>query len=119
MAYEQESKALLNSRLTIRFLTGIGKLSDDFNINYSKPETDKDGNFLIDLVPKSPNAGAGIESLSATVDRNTFLISRAVFKDMYGNVTRIQFINMKIDNELPDSIFNFKPPKDVRIQKVS
>ncbi len=119
MAYEQDSKALLNSRLTIRFLTGIGKLSDDFDISYSKPETDKDGNFLIDLVPKSLEAGAGIESLSATIDRNTFLISRVIFKDMYGNVTRIQFHNMKINNELSDSIFNFKPPKGVRIQKVS
>lgn len=118
LVYMQSSEALVNSRLTIRFLTGIGKLRDDFQIKYASEPLDKSGNYQLELIPKSREAAGGFEKLSATVDKNSFFITRCVFKDMYGNITRISFRNMKTNNGLSDKMFNFTPPAGVKVQKI-
>jgi outer membrane lipoprotein carrier protein len=118
LVYMQNSEALVNSRLTIRFLTGIGKLRDDFQIKYSPEPLDKSGNYQLDLAPKSKEAAGGFDKLSVTVDKSSFFITRCVFKDMYGNVTRISFRNMKTNNGLSDKMFNFTPPAGVKVQKI-
>lgn len=118
LVYMQNSEALVNSRLTIRFLTGIGKLRDDFQLKYSPEPLDKSGNYQLELIPKSREAAGGFDKLSVTVDKNSFFITRCVFKDMYGNVTRISFRNMKTNNGLQDKMFNFTPPAGVKVQKI-
>lgn len=118
LVYMQSADALVNSRLTIRFLTGIGKLRDDFRISYSPERLDRDGNYQLDLVPKSKEAAGGFDKLAVTVDKNSFFIIKCVFKDMYGNVTRIYFRNMKTNNGLGDKMFNFTPPAGVKVQKI-
>jgi len=118
LVYMQNSEALVNSRLTIRFLTGIGKLRDDFQIKYAPEPLDKAGNYQLELVPKSREAAGGFDKLSVTVDKNSFFIIRCIFKDMYGNVTRITFSNIKTNNGLQDKMFNFKPPAGVKVQKI-
>ncbi len=118
LVYMQSADALVNSRLTIRFLTGIGKLRDDFQIKYSPEPLDRDGNYQLELIPKSKEAAGGFDKLSVTVDKNSFFITRCVFKDMYGNVTRISFRNLKTNNGLPDKMFNFTPPSGVKVQKI-
>lgn len=118
MVYVQDSNKIFNSKLTIKFLTGIGKLKDDFNIRYSQPDTDGKGDFLLDLTPKNPGPEAGFEKLHVTVGKDTFMITRCSFKDVYGNSTVISFADIKINNHLPDSLFTFKPPAGVEVQKV-
>lgn len=118
LVYMQDAGTLVNSKLTIRFLTGIGKLKDDFNVKYAAEPVDSDGNYRLELVPKTREAGAGFERLSVMVDKDTFLITRCVFNDMYGNTTRITFRNIKLNNGLADSMFNFTPPAGVTIQKI-
>lgn len=118
LVYMQDADALISSRLTIRFLTGIGKLKDDFQVRYASDPYDREGNYLLELVPKTKDVAAGFDKLSVTVDRNTYLITRCVFRDMYGNVTRISFRNFKLNNGLSDSLFNFTPPAGVTVQKI-
>jgi len=36
IVYIQDAKKALSSKMTIRFLTGIGKLKDDFEIAFSR-----------------------------------------------------------------------------------
>lgn len=118
LVYMQNSETLVNSRLTIRFLTGIGKLRDDFQIKYSPTPLDKEGNYQLELIPKSKEAAGGFDRLSVTVDKNSFFITRCVFQDMYGNVTRISFRNMKTNSGLSDKLFTFTPPAGVKVQKI-
>jgi len=118
LVYMQSSDALVNSRLTIRFLTGIGKLRDDFQIKYSQEPVDRDGNYQLELIPKSREAAGGFDKLSVTVDKNSYFITRCLFKDMYGNVTRIIFRNIKTNNGLTDKMFNFTVPSGVKVQKI-
>ncbi len=117
MAYVQDSKNVFTSGQAIRFLAGIGKLKDEFNIRYAKPQQDGSGNYLLEMTPRA-GAEAGARKLIATVDPKTFFIIGANFRDSFGNSTTIRFHNIKTNNELPDTLFIFEPPAGVEIQKI-
>jgi outer membrane lipoprotein carrier protein len=117
LVYVQDTRKILNSRLVIRFLTGVGRLKDDFHVRYARPrETDAKGNYLLELTPRQ--AGAGIGSLLLTVDKEDYQILSCSLKDTYGNLTRITFRDIKINSNLPDSLFTFTPPPGATVQAV-
>ena len=108
--YVQEANKVLNSQLAIRFLSGIGKLRDDFDITYADGDkaVDQQGHYRLILKPRK--ADPGMDHLRMTVDGNTFQIMECRFSDNFGNDTRVQFRNIRINNGLPDRLFSFKPP---------
>jgi outer membrane lipoprotein carrier protein len=115
--YVQDSANIYKSKVIIRFLSGIGKLGDDFEIKYSEPEAvDKEGRYLLTLVPKSPDLG--VEKLFLVIEPASFRILQCSFTDSFGNLTRIRFRNIRINSRLPDRLFSFKPPRGVEIHKV-
>lgn len=117
LVYIQDAKKILNSRLVIRFLTGVGRLKDDFYVRYSRPhEKDARGNYLLELKPRSAGTTAGIGSLLLTVDGNNYQIIACSLRDTYGNLTHISFRNITINNHLPDSLFTFTPPPGTIVQ---
>ena len=114
LVYVQDAKEIFNSKLTIRFLSGIGRLKDDFRINFPRSgSTDKEGNYLLELIPKGFEGG--IEKILLVVNKDDFQIMEFAFTDIYGNTTRITFRNIKINNKLPDTFFIFTPPPGVEI----
>ena len=117
IVYVQDAKKVLSSKMTIRFLTGIGKLKDDFEIAF--PGTgpmDTKGNYVITLTPHGYEAG--IKTLLITVDKDTFRIVECVFTDMYDNITRLSFSDIRFNNNPPDELFDFTPPPGVEIYTV-
>jgi outer membrane lipoprotein carrier protein len=117
LVYIQDAKKILNSRLVIRFLTGVGRLKDDFFVRYSRPhEKDARGNYLLELKPRSAGTTAGIERLSLTVGGDNYQIIACSLRDTYGNLTRITFQNISINNNLSDSLFTFTPPPGTIVQ---
>jgi outer membrane lipoprotein carrier protein len=114
VVYVQDADEVFKSKLAVKFLSGIGKLNEDFNVNYSKGgPVDKKGNYLVTLIPKESDFG--VDNLFLTIDKDTFLIVRCSFHDIYGNVTRIQFTDIKTNTKLSDHLFTFKPPQGVEI----
>lgn len=114
VAYVQDTEKIYSSKLTIKFLTGIGKLSEDFQISFSRPNSlDVKGNYLLTLVPKVSDMG--IDTMHLTIDKDDFQVIHCNFIDLYGNVTRIRLMDIKINNNLSDNLFNFKPPAGVEV----
>ncbi len=114
LVYIQDAKKIFNSKLTIRFLSGIGKLTDDFKINFHQTTpTDEGGNYLLDLIPIGVKAG--IEKILLVVNKSDFQIMEFSLTDVYGNLTRITFKDMKINSKLPDTFFTFIPPPGVEV----
>ncbi len=114
LVYIQDAKKIFNSKLTISFLSGIGKLKDDFQINFSQPTaTDEEGNYLLDLIPRGFEAGVG--KILLVVNKSNFQIMEFSLTDIYGNITRITFKDMKTNTKLPDTFFIFTPPPGVEI----
>lgn len=115
--YVQDSKALLSSKMTIRFLTGIGNLKEDFDATFStRDSADEKGNYLISLIPKSYESG--IKELLLSIDRDNYYIAGCKFIDMYENTTELTFRDIKINNDIPDKTFIFTPPKNVEVYNI-
>jgi outer membrane lipoprotein carrier protein len=116
--YIQDAQALYQSRVILRFLSGVGRLLEDFHIEYAAPQaTDQEGHYLLVLTPRQ--ADMGIDRLHLTVDRKRFQILQCSFSDAFGNLTRIRFQNIRINSQLPESLFHFKPPQGVDIFNIS
>ncbi len=117
IVYAQASKEVLASKMTIRFLTGIGQIKDDFNMAFPNDgPTDAEGNYVVVLTPRGYEAG--IKTLLLTVDKETFHIIGCVFTDLYDNETRLTFSNIESNIDPPDEQFEFTPPTGVKIYNV-
>ena len=112
LAYLQDSESLLRSKVTIKFMSGIGKLAEDFDIRYAEPGK-KEGPYRLELQPKA--YVEGIEKLFLTVNRENYQITSVLLTDVYGNVTKTTFSNTEFNRNLPDSLFTFKPPAGVDV----
>lgn len=117
IAYTQNADNIFKSKMLIKFLIGLGKLKDEFSIEYAKPDaTDKDGNYLLLLTPVEKNPLC--ESLNLTVDKNNLYILQVSFDDVFGNFTTLNFSNISMNKGITEKIFEFKPPAGVQIFKV-
>jgi outer membrane lipoprotein carrier protein len=114
VAYWQKSDNIFQSKALIKFLSGLGKLTDDFAITYAEPKAlDKNGNYLLLLIPLEKNTI--LNPLQINVDKSKFYILQVNFDDALGNSTSIKFSNIYINNGLTDKMFQFQPPAGVSI----
>jgi outer membrane lipoprotein carrier protein len=114
VVYVQDADYIFKSKVLIKFLSGLGKLKDDFTITYAEPRAlDKKGNYLLVLTPleKIPS----LNPFQITIDKSTFLILQVSFEDTMGNSTIVKFSNISINTRLSEKIFQFKPPEGVSI----
>ena len=117
--YVQDSKKIFSSGQAIRFLAGIGHLKDEFKIEFAHPEQDKDGNYVLEMFPiKGPESIGGVRKLIVTVDKSKYTIIKCAFNDSLGNISVINFLDIKTNVGLADSLFNFKAPPGVDVQKI-
>lgn len=114
VAYKQKSEGIFQSKFLINFFAGSGKLKDDFVIKYAEPKAlDKDGNYLLTLIPKEKTTACN--SVKLTVDKNNFYILQVSFDDFLGNSTTLKFSNISINTGLAQKIFQFKSPMGVQV----
>jgi outer membrane lipoprotein carrier protein len=114
MVYVQNADDVYRSRMAVKFLSGIGKLSDDFQLRFAKDNPlDEEGNYLLTLTAKEK--GTGIDRLHLTVDGKTFQILQCRFNDDYGNTTRLRFSDIRTNTGVSDKFFTFKPPAGVEV----
>ncbi len=64
MVYVQNAEDVYRSRMVVKFLSGIGKLSEDFQLRFAKDNPlDEEGNYLLTLTAKEK--GTGIDRLKS------------------------------------------------------
>jgi outer membrane lipoprotein carrier protein len=114
--------------IALNYLTGLGHVSRDFNAAFAKESQDKDGNYQLELTPKSPSAVLARLQLTvsaAAVDsflrdgsvRDLFPVLASVIHDAGGNQTRIEYSRVRVNKGLADSRFSFKIPEGVEVIK--
>jgi outer membrane lipoprotein carrier protein len=114
MVYVQNAEEVYRSRMAVRFLSGIGKLSEEFQIRFSNDSPlDREGNYHLTLTARE--TGSGIDRLDLTVDGKTFQISECRFEDTFGNATRLRFQDIRINTGVSDKLFTFKAPDGVEV----
>lgn len=115
VVYVQDAEEVFKTQVIVRFLSGWGKLTDDFNITFARPaDSDKEGDFLLKLVPHERDFG--IKEFFLTLDKQ-FHISKVNFTDSYGNATRLIFRSITINNNLPEKLFSFVPPAGTEVYR--
>ncbi len=118
MVYVQNAEEIYRSRVAVRFLSGIGKLSEDFQIRFANDgPLDKEGNYRLTLTAREP--GSGIDRLDLTVDGKSFQIIECRFEDTLGNATRLRFGDMRLNTGVADKFFVFTPPPGIEVVQMA
>lgn len=136
--YQAESKQVIVSQVSTMFkgsnnialsyLTGLGNVSKDFTISFSKEQRDKNGNYQLELVPKNPSPVLARLELTVSAEmverflrdgtvKDIFPIMSSVIHDIGGNETRISYSRARVNKGIDNSRFNFKIPEGVEVIK--
>ncbi len=107
--YKASFSQAFRSTTPVSFLTGIGRLREDFEVS---ADGSSDDIVYLRLVPKK---GAEIGTLRLGIDRNTYDVREAEIHDPLGNATRLTFSNIKRDVGLDDSLFHFTIPPGTEV----
>jgi outer membrane lipoprotein carrier protein len=100
------------STTPISFLTGVGKIGDDFNVELDGESEDGE-QYILKLVPKTADPDVGQLRLFVTQDSAD--IHGAEVRDPLGNVSTLRFRNVRRNVGLKDDRFVFEIPPNVDI----
>jgi len=114
--------------IALNYLTGLGHVSRDFTVSFAKEPQDKNGNYQLELVPKSPSpvlAKLQLTVSAVAVDhfmqdgsvQDIFPVIASVIHDAGGNQTRIEYSRIRVNKGLANSAFSFKIPQGVEVIK--
>jgi outer membrane lipoprotein carrier protein len=103
-------QAAFRSSTPISFLTGVGRLRDDFTV----ASVARDGDVLrLELTPRKTDGDLG--ALRLTVEASTYDIVGAEVTDPLGNRTRLFFTDLQRNVGLADDRFRFEVPAGVDV----
>lgn len=100
------------STTPISFLTGVGQISDDFNVEFDG-ESDDGEFYILKLIPKRADPDVGQLRLFVTQDSAD--IRGAEVRDPLGNVSTLRFRNLRRNVGLKDDRFQFEIPPNVDV----
>ncbi len=105
-------RALADSELpiAIRFLTGDGDLLEAFT---PKLGAITQKTITAVLTPKDPKTQ--YKTLALVIDRASFMVRETTITDRVNNTNHVRFAVPTINQALPDSGFEFVPPKGIKI----
>jgi len=97
------------------FLSGLGKLREEFTVRFLNPASPRDGTGrpVLDLTPKQPTPL--LTRLVLTVDPKDYIVRQGVLYDQFQNTVTMTFNKVTINPGLSDSLFAFTPPKDAAV----
>ncbi|TWJ33441.1 outer membrane lipoprotein carrier protein [Geobacter argillaceus] len=134
--YQQENRQVLVSdaatlfaggnAIAMSYLTGLGRLSQDFTIRFAGQAPDLKGNYTLELLPRKPTpavaklqltvAGDAVEQFRASGKPQVlFPIISSVLYDPMGNRTVIEYSSVKVNRGMVSERFNFKVPQGVQV----
>ena len=94
----------------LRFLMGTGELKTEFDTKLIPSK--KKGVLRLELVPKK--SSGKYKKIEFAVEDQTFSVLETTVYDPYGNTNRIVFRTPSINKKLPDTGFQFPPPKGAK-----
>lgn len=112
--------------LGMAYLAGLGNVGKDFTAAFAKPSRDKQGNYLLDLVPRKQTAAlsrlrltiraTAVEAfLAEGAAKEPFPILSSAVHDASGTESRITYSRLRTNSGLSAARFTFKVPQGVTI----
>jgi len=103
-------QAAFRSSTPISFLTGVGRLSEDFDATL-----DGEGDGVVYLALRPRKAEGELGRLRLTVDARSGDILGAEVFDPVGNITRVRFSDLRRNTGMDDAQFHFEVPAGVDV----
>ncbi|MBI4644556.1 MAG: outer membrane lipoprotein carrier protein LolA [Deltaproteobacteria bacterium] len=103
---------VLRSDLVMRFFSGMGELSRDFQISWNRPPQAGD-NYVVDLFPRKSEPE--LKRLTLTINPRTYQLEKLEFTNALGEETRFAFSQMQLNMHLDPGLFTFTPPPGVQV----
>lgn len=98
------------------FLAGVGDLRRDFKLlNPQELVPEKENTYILELTPREPHPA--VSRISLRIDQKTYYIVQIDVIDGLGNVTRTRLMEIRTNQGLSDSFFQFKIPPGVEVIK--
>jgi outer membrane lipoprotein carrier protein len=109
-----EISKTIQAKISTAFLTGEGDLRRDFRVLSPQGESQREDRlYLLELAPVEPQAD--FQRLVLRVDPKRYLIVQTDIYDAFDNVNQIRFSGIKVDRNLPDSLFTFTIPPGTQV----
>jgi outer membrane lipoprotein carrier protein len=105
--------AAFRATTPISFLTGVGKIAQDFEVSLDSEDDKGSAEMHLMLTPRRDNTSVG--KLRLTVARDSGEIRGAEIHDPLGNVSRLRFDHIKRNVGLKDDQFAFQVPPGVDV----
>ncbi|MFP6663534.1 MAG: outer membrane lipoprotein chaperone LolA [Deltaproteobacteria bacterium] len=113
--YQPEENQVLRAKLAgafdsqtpVSFLFGVARLERDFRPELLAPAAD--GSLRLKLVPKNA-AENSAHALVLEVDPESWDLRAAIVRDVLGNQTRVELLDVQRNLPLADALFEFKRP---------
>jgi outer membrane lipoprotein carrier protein len=103
-------RAAFRSSTPVSFLTGVGRLGEDFEVSI---EGETEAGIQLALRPRKGDGELG--RLRLTVDAHSYDIVGAEVIDPVGNVTRLRFSDLRRNTGIDDAQFHFEVPPGVDV----
>jgi outer membrane lipoprotein carrier protein len=121
--YEKENEQLFETPVknsqypaALSFLMGQGKLTKDFSLRLLDAAQMKfEGGYVLEGTPKE--ATPAYQKLLLYVDAQTHQVRRALILDAQGNRNRFDFSAPIVNQPVPKTEFDFKPPPGTKLIK--
>lgn len=119
--YEKENKQMYEQPLAktqypaaLSFLTGQGKLKQNFKFNLQNSKVMKfESGYVLEGLPLQPTAA--YERVFFYVDAATYQVRRVLIIDAQGNRNRFDFVTSEVNTKAPQGEFAFTPPAGTQV----
>jgi outer membrane lipoprotein carrier protein len=108
----QNAEDAYGSKTPITFLSGMGKLQNDFYMKLL-PASEGVTVYKLELLPKQPQPD--LAKLILSVEPTTYRIVHTAVYDPYGNITDVFLNDIQANAMLPDELFTFEIPEGVDV----
>ena len=104
-------------RMIFAFLLGGENLIERYQIKWAEPDqVEKNENFLLQVEEKA-TPKTKFEKIILTIRKKDFNIIKIMMFDLTGGGIQLELIKIKVNNSLNKSLFVFKPPPGVKIER--
>ena len=75
--------------------------------------------FVLDLTPKNRAVSKRVQRIKLWIDKSTYLTSKIEYVEGDGDITRYEFTNVRINENVPSSQFALTLPSTVRVETMN
>jgi len=113
--YLYEVEQIINSPIVLGFFSGLGKLTETFDISQLPPEPGQPVRFRLELLPRESESP--VARVTLWIAAESYRVVRIQTEDPLGNINEITFTNVQVNANLEPSWFALNVPQGVRVQR--